>query len=186
MCEYVRQIKIVRKVGITHTHTHILSIWSDLCGGRRHMGSLQMSLTVTWIGRLLVQASWLVLGQAPCVCVSVCMRVKVLWWRSSSYTASENSENIYFSSFNFIYDDLMEEIPRLFYCTNNTFSQVQKKEKKRIRTRTKKKKRGGCRLFSCSTTSRSPGAAGRIWLFTVYYSSTSREPISSQGPPWSP
>lgn len=34
----------------------------------------------------------------------------------------------------------MEEIPRLFYCTNNTFSQVQKKEKKRIRTRTKKKK----------------------------------------------
>lgn len=38
------------------------------------MGSLQMSLTVTWIGRLLVQASWLVLGKHPvCVCLCVCV-----------------------------------------------------------------------------------------------------------------
>lgn len=36
----------------------------------------------------------------------------------------------------------MEEIPRLFYCTNNTFSQVQKKEKKKNQNKNKKKKKG--------------------------------------------
>lgn len=37
----------------------------------------------------------------------------------------------------------MEEIPRLFYCTNNTFSQVQKKEKKKESEQEQKKKKKG-------------------------------------------
>ncbi len=73
-------------------------------GRQRKYGSPQISLTVTWLWRLLVLASWLALRQAP--------RVTMLWSRSGARLARENGCILLFPVF--IYGALIEGLPRLF------------------------------------------------------------------------